>query len=96
MTGLGAARFRPAPYAVVLAIAAAIHLALLAYFIPRRLVFSGSPILGFDFALHAYQVDRALAAMQTTGHLWSYDPVRSRISRARASSCSSFWRRAWV
>ncbi len=60
--------------AVVLGIGVVLHLALLAYFAPIRLWFSGAPIHTFDYALHVYQVDRAVTAFRETGHLWSYDP----------------------
>lgn len=55
-------------------VAAALHIGLLAYFTPRGLLFSGKPVYEYDYALHAYQVDRAAAAWKTTGHFWSYDP----------------------
>jgi hypothetical protein len=60
--------------AVLLGAAAALHVGLLAYFTPRGLVLSGKPIYEYDYALHAYQVDRASAAWKATGHFWSYDP----------------------
>lgn len=58
----------------LLVAAAALHLGLLAYYLPRGLFASGQPILEFDYSLHAYQVTRALAAFQQTGRLWGYDP----------------------
>lgn len=67
-------RQRGTRVAVLLAVAAALHVGLLAYFTPLRLLFSGKPIFEYDYALHAYQVDRAAAALRTSGHLWSYDP----------------------
>jgi hypothetical protein len=58
----------------VLAVALALHGGLLAYFTPKGLLSSGLPIHTFDYALHVYQVDRALSAFRDSGHLWSYDP----------------------
>ena len=52
----------------------ALHLGLLAYFAPPRLMFSSEPVLVADFALHVYQVDRALGAFRGWGKLWAYDP----------------------
>ena len=87
-------------WAWVLGAAVALHLGLLSYFTPNGLLFSGMPIHTFDYALHVYQVKRALAAFESTGHLWSYDPVRARgqarrrgggSRRARASSCSGLF-----
>jgi hypothetical protein len=60
--------------ALLLGAAAALHFGLLAYFTPPGLLFSGRPIHEYDYALHAYQVDRASAAWKGTGHFWSYDP----------------------
>jgi hypothetical protein len=60
--------------ATLFGVAAALHVGLLAYFTPRGLLFSGKPIHEYDYALHAYQVDRAAAAWKMTGHFWSYDP----------------------
>jgi hypothetical protein len=64
------------PWAVrsLLGAAALFHLSLLAYFTPRKLPLSGAPFHTFDYALHAYQVDRALTAFRATARLWSYDP----------------------
>jgi hypothetical protein len=58
----------------VLAVAATLHLALLAYYTPLRAVFSNTPFHTYDYALHVYQVDRAARAFEGFGHLWSYDP----------------------
>jgi hypothetical protein len=52
----------------------ALHLGLLAYFAPPRLMFSKEPVVTTDFALHVYQVDRALGAFRGWGKLWAYDP----------------------
>jgi hypothetical protein len=59
----------------VLGVAGTLHLSLLAYFTPLKLPFSGLPFHTFDYALHAYQVDRALTAFRETGRLWAYDPL---------------------
>jgi hypothetical protein len=58
----------------VLVAAAALHASLLRYFTPSGLVFSGKPIHEYDYALHVYQVDRAVRAFESAGHFWSYDP----------------------
>jgi len=58
----------------VVALAVALHAVLLAYFFPPRLLSAKRPILEYDYALHAYQVDRALSAFLAHGKLWSYDP----------------------
>lgn len=58
----------------VLVVAIALHLGLLVYFTPARLFLARLPIHTFDYALHVYQVDRAVTAFRQTGHLWSYDP----------------------
>ncbi|HEX7672497.1 MAG TPA: hypothetical protein VF395_23045 [Polyangiaceae bacterium] len=60
----------------VLGVAGMLHLSLLAYFIPLELPFSGVPFHTFDYALHAYQVDRALTAFRESGRLWAYDPFQ--------------------
>ncbi|HEX3598232.1 MAG TPA: hypothetical protein VHU80_24160 [Polyangiaceae bacterium] len=59
----------------VLAVAVALHAALLAYFFPARLFAKKLPILEYDYALHAYQVDRALSAFESHHALFSYDPL---------------------
>lgn len=73
MNGTGEGEWRrPAQY--VLSIATALHLGLLAYFFPFGILGKNLPIFEYDYALHAYQVDRALRAFTTHGRLWSYDP----------------------
>jgi hypothetical protein len=52
----------------------ALHLALLAYFAPPRVMFSKKPILAADYSLHVYQVDRARKAFLGWHKLWAYDP----------------------
>jgi hypothetical protein len=64
----------PAAVGAILGAAGLLHLALLFYFTPLNVPLSGLPFHTFDYALHAYQVDRAVQAFQHTGHLWSYDP----------------------
>jgi hypothetical protein len=56
------------------ALAAALHLALLAYFFPFEIFGKNLPVFEYDYALHAYQIDRALRAFESHGRLWSYDP----------------------
>ncbi len=58
-----------------LAATIALHLALLAYFAPPRVVFGKEPVVTIDYALHAYQIDRALGAFRQAGALWAYDPL---------------------
>jgi hypothetical protein len=60
---------------VVVLAAVALHLALLGYFLPPRLLAAKSPIFEYDYALHAYQVDRAVHASESAGRLHSYDPL---------------------
>lgn len=52
-----------------------LHLALLLYFAPPKVVFSREPVMSIDYALHYYQVDRAQRALTGWGRLWSYDPL---------------------
>ncbi|MBK7579917.1 MAG: hypothetical protein IPI67_06885 [Myxococcales bacterium] len=51
------------------------HFALLAWFAPPRVLFSKEPVVVVDYALHAYQVDRALTAFRGSGALWGWDPL---------------------
>ncbi|MFH1131929.1 MAG: hypothetical protein V1754_11380, partial [Pseudomonadota bacterium] len=51
-----------------------VHFALVAYFVPPRVVFSNDPIYDIDYSLHYYQTDRAQKAFQGWGKLWGYDP----------------------
>ena len=53
----------------------ALHLGMLAYFAPPREVLSKEPVLTIDYALHVYQVDRALGAFRQAGALWAWDPL---------------------
>jgi len=53
----------------------ALHLALLAHFAPPRVLFSKNPVVMIDYALHTYQVDRALTAFRGWGKLWGWDPL---------------------
>ncbi|HVU02196.1 MAG TPA: hypothetical protein VHE30_10600 [Polyangiaceae bacterium] len=62
------------PTRAVLAVAATVHLGLLWYFVPLRVLFAKQPFVTFDYALHVYQVDRAVRAFRDSGHLWSWDP----------------------
>src|SRR5262249_4935381 len=58
----------------VLSVASVLHAALLAYAFPWKLFAERRPVFEYDYALHAYQVDRALSAFQSHGRLFSYDP----------------------
>jgi hypothetical protein len=73
VTAVGAGEPRRAA-AYVVYIATALHLGLLVYFFPFRIFGLKLPIYEYDYALHAYQVDRALRAFEAYGRLWSYDP----------------------
>ena len=53
----------------------ALHLALLAYFAPPRVMFSNEPITTVDYSLHVVQVDRAVRAFHESGKLWGWDPL---------------------
>jgi hypothetical protein len=52
-----------------------LHFALLCWFAPPRVLFSREPVAVVDYALHAYQVDRALTAFRGSGQLWGWDPL---------------------
>jgi len=52
----------------------ALHLALLLYYAPPRVMFSARTELTADRALHVYQVQRAREAFKGWGALWAYDP----------------------
>jgi hypothetical protein len=67
------ARVRTVPAALTLTIA--LHLALLAYFAPPRVLLAKEPVATIDYSLHAYQVDRALGAFRQAKALWAYDPL---------------------
>jgi hypothetical protein len=64
---------RTVPAALVLTIV--LHLGLLAYFAPPRVLLAKEPVATIDYSLHAYQVDRALGAFRQAGALWAYDPL---------------------
>lgn len=51
-----------------------LHVALVFHFAPPRVLFSKEPVVMIDYALHAYQVDRALTAYRGWGKLWGWDP----------------------
>jgi hypothetical protein len=53
-----------------------LHLGLIAFFAPFRLLLSKEPVLTIDYALHIYQVDRAMTAFKSAGKLWGYDPLQ--------------------
>lgn len=53
----------------------ALHFALLTWFAPPRVLFSKEPVAVVDYALHAYQLDRALTAFRESGRLWGWDPL---------------------
>lgn len=52
----------------------ALHLGLLAYYAPPRVIFSTTPVHPIDYSLHYYQVDRAIDAWADARRLWGYDP----------------------
>lgn len=62
-------------FPLVLAATLALHLTLLVYFAPPRTLLSKEPVLTVDYALHVYQVDRALGAFRQAGALWAWDPL---------------------
>jgi hypothetical protein len=64
---------RTVPAALALTIA--LHLGLLAYFAPPRVLLAKEPVATIDYVLHAYQVDRALGAFRQARALWAYDPL---------------------
>jgi hypothetical protein len=51
-----------------------LHVLLLFHFAPPRVLFSKDPVVMIDYALHTYQVDRALTAWRGWGKLWGWDP----------------------
>lgn len=58
----------------VLAGAGVLHAALLAYFVDPRLLRPNEPVISYDYALHFYQVRRAVETLRTWGEGFSYDP----------------------
>lgn len=62
-------------WGAALAAVFAVHFALLTWFAPPRVLFSKEPVVVVDYALHAYQVDRALSAFRASGQLWGWDPL---------------------
>jgi hypothetical protein len=60
---------------VLLALTIALHLALSAYFAPPSVLFGKDPVVLSDYALHFYQVDRALWSFRGWGKLWAWDPL---------------------
>lgn len=60
---------------VALLLVFGLHFALLFHFAPPRVLFSKEPVVMIDYALHAYQVDRALLAYRGWGKLWGWDPL---------------------
>jgi hypothetical protein len=70
-----ALRRRPLGFRAAFGGVVALHLALLAYFAPPGLMFSKRPVITADYALHVYQVQRALEAFKGWGKLWGYDPL---------------------
>ncbi len=60
---------------LALAMTIALHLLLVAHFAPPRVIFSKQPVVTIDYALHVYQVDRALEAYRQAGALWAWDPL---------------------
>lgn len=52
---------------------ACLHLILLQYFMPLRVIWADAPIYGVDFDLHIGQVFRVVDAIERYGHTWLYD-----------------------
>jgi hypothetical protein len=52
----------------------AIHLLVVAYVFPPRVVFSTLPYGGGDYQTHYHQTLRVAEALRSTGHLWAYEP----------------------
>src|SRR5688572_2674127 len=75
VTDASAPNRRLASVPIALLAVVLLHLALSAHFAPPRVVFSKEPVVMVDYALHAYQVDRALSAFRGWGKLWGYDPL---------------------
>lgn len=59
---------------LVAALLVGVHLALVAYFAPRRALFGGLPILNDAHAIEVYRAARARLAWVQWGRLWEYDP----------------------
>ncbi len=53
----------------------ALHLGLVAYFAPLRVMLSNQPVTTVDYSLHVVQVDRAQRAFAESGKLWGWDPL---------------------
>lgn len=60
---------------ILLGLTVFLHLVLCAYFAPPRVLFGKAPVVLSDYALHYYQVDRALASFRGWGKLWAWDPL---------------------
>ena len=54
---------------------AGVQTLLLTYFAPLKAMLRGDPIITADYALHYYQVRRAIVSFEEAGELWSYDPL---------------------
>jgi hypothetical protein len=59
---------------LVAALLVGVHLALVAYFAPRRALFGALPILNDAHAIEVYRAARARLAWVQWGRLWEYDP----------------------
>ncbi len=59
---------------LVAALLVGAHLALVAYFAPRRALFGALPILNDAHAIEAYRAARARLAWVQWGRFWEYDP----------------------
>lgn len=53
-----------------------LHVALVLYFAPPRVMFSPVPVVTHDHALSYYQANRARASFDRWGKLWAYDPQK--------------------
>jgi hypothetical protein len=58
-----------------MAMVTASHLALVAYFVPRRMLSSAIPVLDYAFGIEAYRVARMRVGLELFGRPWTYDPL---------------------
>jgi hypothetical protein len=65
---------RADPALVATALLLAAHVGLVLHFTPRGFLSMPAPFLTSTFALEAYRADRALRALEATGHFSTYDP----------------------
>ena len=65
---------RSSSFLLGLAALYAIHLLVVAYVFPPRVVFAGVPYSGGDYQTHFHQTYRVAESMRTTGRSWGYEP----------------------